>query len=240
MKLGILLLLLLPLLLLPPASAQDKAAERYEFRARHDPSGLGKFYLGREIAHVMGHEGAEWLERPERIEEEAPDKLVDLLGLQPGDFVADVGAGTGYLSWRLAEKVGPSGKVFAVDIQPEMIQLLRENMRQRGLQNVVPVLGMEADPNLAPASIDLVIMVDVYHEFSFPYEMTQAIVRALKPGGRIAFVEYRAEDPRVPIKPVHKMSEAQVRKEAAAAGLSWETTIAELPWQHLIIVRKPL
>lgn len=215
------------------------ADSRYETRAQHDPNGIGKFYLGREIAHVMGHQGADWLERPERAEEEKPDKMVELLGLQPGQAVADIGAGTGYISWRLAQKVGARGKVYGVDIQQEMLDLLAANMKQRGVTNVVPVLGSETDPKLPLGSIDLVIMVDVYHEFSEPFEMMQNIVAALKPGGRVAFVEYRAEDPEVPIKRVHKMSEAQVKKEAGAVGLAWERTISDLPRQHLILVRKP-
>jgi ubiquinone/menaquinone biosynthesis C-methylase UbiE len=212
---------------------------RYETRAEHDPNGIGKFYMGREIAHVMGHQGADWLERPERAEEEKPDKMIELLGLKPGEMVADIGAGTGYISWRMAQKVRPAGKVYGVDIQQEMLDLLAASMKKRGITNVVPVLGTETDPKLAPDSIDLVIMVDVYHEFSEPYAMMQNIVKALKPGGRVAFVEYRAEDPNVPIKRVHKMTEAQVKKEAATVGLQWEKTIPDLPRQHIIIVRKP-
>jgi len=215
------------------------ADSRYESRAEHDPDGIGKFYLGREIAHVMGHQGADWLERPERTEEERPDKMIQLLGLKPGDIVADIGAGTGYISWRMAQNVAPNGKVYGVDIQQEMLDLLGANMKQRGITNVVPLLGSETDPKLPPNSVDLVVMVDVYHEFSEPYEMMQNIVKALKPGGRVAFVEYRAEDPLVPIKRAHKMSEAQVKKEAAEAGLVWEKTISDLPRQHLIFVRKP-
>ncbi|HEX7860031.1 MAG TPA: DUF6807 family protein [Verrucomicrobiae bacterium] len=211
----------------------------YEFKAIHDRDGIGKFYLGREIAHVMGHQAADWLERPERIDEEKPDKLVELLDLKPGMNVADIGAGTGYFSWRMAQKVAPEGKVFAVDIQQEMLDLLAKKMTERGLKNVEPVLGTIQHANLQPNSIDLAIMVDVYHEFSHPYEMMKSIVTALKPGGRVAFVEYRAEDPEVPIKRVHKMTEQQVQREAEAAGLVWEKTVGDLPRQHLIIVRKP-
>lgn len=217
----------------------NPAPPHYEFRDQHDPSGIGKFYLGREIAHVMGHQGADWLERPERVDEEKPDQMVELLGLKPGDSVADIGAGTGYVSWRMARKVGPNGKVYAVDIQQEMLDLLQEQMKKRGVSNVVSTLGEITDPKLPTNAIDLVIMVDVYHEFSHPHEMMQGIIRSLKPGGRVAFVEYRAEDPEVPIRRVHKMSEAQVKKEALAAGLEWEKTNSELPRQHLIIFRKP-
>lgn len=215
------------------------ADSRYETRSEHDPNGIGKFYMGREVAHVMGHQGADWLERPERAEEEKPEQMIELLDLKPGQVVADIGAGTGYISWRLAKKIGPLGKVYGVDIQQEMLDLLSTNMKQRGIKNVLPVLGAEADPHLPAGSVDLVLMVDVYHEFSEPYEMMLNIFKALKPGGRVAFVEYRAEDPNVPIKAVHKMSEAQVKKEAAAAGFVWEKTIGELPRQHLILVKKP-
>lgn len=211
----------------------------YEFRSVHDRDGIGKFYMGREIAHVMGHQAADWLERPERVDEEKPDQMIDLLELKPGQSVADIGAGTGYISWRMAQKVGAGGKVYAVDIQQEMLDLLAQKMKARGLENVAPVLGTISNANLEPNSIDLAIMVDVYHEFSHPHEMMKSIVTALKPGGRVAFVEYRAEDLNVPIKRVHKMTEVQIKKEAEAAGLEWEKTITNLPRQHLIIVRKP-
>lgn len=211
----------------------------YTYQREHDRDGIGKFYLGREIAHVMGHQGADWLERPERVEEEKPDQMVELLQLKPGMKVADIGAGTGYISWRMAQKVGAEGRVYAVDIQQEMLDLLAKQMEKRGKKNVEGVLGTIQHANLQPNSIDLAIMVDVYHEFSHPYEMMQSIVSALKPGGRVAFVEYRAEDPEVPIKRVHKMTEEQVKREAEVAGLVWEKTITDLPRQHLIIVRKP-
>lgn len=231
MKFGILALLcLVPLLAADPA--------RYETRANHDRDGIGKFYMGREIAHVMGHEGADWLDRPEREREEEPDKLINLLPLKPGNTVADIGAGTGYMSWRMAKKVSPGGKILAVDIQQEMLDMLGDRMKGRQITNVVPVLGSISDPRLPQNSVDLVLMVDVYHEFSEPWEMMQGIIQGLKPGGRVAFVEYRAEDPSVPIKPLHKMSVAQVKKEAEAAGLKWEKTIEDLPRQHLILFVK--
>lgn len=213
-------------------------ADRYDFRKIHDPDGIGKFYQGREIAQVMGHQGADWLERPERQEEEQPDKLVNHLGIKPGDVVADIGSGTGYMSRRLASKVGTQGKVLAVDIQPEMLQLLKAKMISLGISNVAPVLGAVSDPNLAPGSVDLALMVDVYHEFEFPYEMMSNICRALKPSGRVAFVEFRAEDPQVPIKPLHKMTEAQVRKEMSFLPLRWVITSEVLPRQHIIMFTK--
>lgn len=210
----------------------------YEHRTAASPDGIGKFYFGREIAQVMGHPGADWLERPEREAEEAPQEVITALALQPGQVVADIGAGSGYFTWRLARAVGPTGRVYAVDIQPEMLDRLRANLANRGVSNVVLVLGGEQDPGLSRASVDLALMVDVYHEFAWPHEMLTAICTALKPGGRVALVEYRAEDPAVPIKPLHKMSEAQIRREATAHPLEWEQTVTTLPRQHLVIFRK--
>jgi precorrin-6B methylase 2 len=211
---------------------------RYEFRPEHDPNGTGKFYFGREIALVMGHQGADWLERPERAQEEQTDLLVKQLRIKPGDVIADIGAGTGYISRRLSKLTGSQGKVMGVDIQPEMLELLTNNMAKFGISNVVPVLGTVTNPMLAPASVDLVVMVDVYHEFDFPFEMMSAICRALKPSGRVAFIEYRREDPNVPIKLVHKMTEAQVRLEMSVQPLDWAETIEVLPRQHIIVFRK--
>lgn len=200
--------------------------------------GIGKRYMGREIAHVMGWQGAAWLEREERDKEERTDVLLQALELQPGMVVADIGAGSGYLSRRLARALAPSGKVMAVDVQPEMVAMLRDAARQDGLHNIVPSLGTETDVKLAPDSVDVAVMVDVYHELSFPYEVLASIVKALKPGGRVVFVEYRAEDATVPIKALHKMSEAQVRREAEALPLRWERTDERLPWQHVVVFRK--
>jgi tRNA A58 N-methylase Trm61 len=219
-------------------SPPDSPAAKYEYRTQHDYNGIGKFYMGREIAHVMGHQAADWLERPEREAEEGPAMAVEALKLKPGDVVADIGAGTGYFSWRMAYKVGGKGKVYAVEIQQEMIDLLKKNMAERKITNVVAHLGTITDPKLPARSVDLVIMVDVYHEFSHPYEMMEKICGSLKTGGRIVFVEYRGEDPKVPIKLVHKMTEAQVRKEAAIHPLEWVETIETLPRQHIIIFKK--
>ena len=227
-----------------PILAQTKTASpaaessRYEFRVIHDRDGIGKFYLGREIAHVMGHQAADWLERPEREIEERPGLVIEALKFKPGDVVADIGAGTGYFSWRIAQKVGAKGVVYGVEIQQEMIDLMNQKMAERNVTNVKPILGTIKDPKLPPGSVDLVIMVDVYHEFDYPYEMMENICKALKPGGRVVFVEYRGEDPKVPIKLVHKMTEAQVRKECAALPLEWVETNATLPRQHILIFRK--
>jgi precorrin-6B methylase 2 len=202
------------------------------------PDGIGKWYLGREIAHYMTHHGAMWLERPERVMEEQPDRLIQALQLKPGQVVADIGAGSGYFTWRMAQRVLPGGKVYANDIQPEMLALLEKSMAARNITNVLPVLGSDKSPNLPEESIDLAIMVDVYHEMDQPYEMIQAIVKSLKPNGRLVFVEYRGEERWIPIKPLHKMTEAQVRKEMGYQELRWLQTLNFLPRQHVIIFQK--
>lgn len=227
-------LLLVPALALPGARAEEP---RYA-SVPASPDGIGKVYLGREIARVMGFRAADWLERPERAEEERTDRVLDALELAPGMTVADIGAGSGYYSWRMAERVGPRGTVYAVDVQPEMIALLKRQMKDRGAANVKAILGTATDPRLPPRSLDLALMVDVYHELEYPYEMLAAITRALKPGGRVVFVEFKANDPDVPIKPLHTMTEAQVRKEAAAHPLAWQKTISDLPLQRVIVFRR--
>ena len=224
------------LALAAPLFAED--APRYETRADHDPNGIGKFYLGREIAHVMGHQAADWLERPEREEEEKTDAMVDALHFREGEIVADIGCGSGYVARKIAKNVGESGVVYGVDIQQEMLDLLAKRMAMFRINNVKPVMGTTTDPKLPPASCDTMIMVDVYHEFDQPYEMVQSMVAALKPGGRIVFVEYRREDPEVPIKLVHKMSVEQVKKEMAAQQLEFSESIETLPRQHIIVFRK--
>ena len=217
--------------------AAAPAADVYESR-RGSPDGIGKFYMGREIAHVMGHEAAGWLERPERNAEEGTEKLLPLLAIKPTDVLADIGAGTGYFSFRMAA-AAPKGQVYAVDIQQEMLDIIAARQRQGAPANVVPLLGTEDDPKLPAGAIDLILLVDAYHEFSFPREMGEGMVRALKPGGRIALVEYRAEDPDVPIKTLHKMSVAQAKAEMGALGLKLEKTDESLPWQHVMFFAKP-
>lgn len=222
----------------PPAATAQRSAV-YTWASPSSPDGTGKFYQGREIARVMSHQGAWWLERPEREREEQPAKVVAALELRPGMWVADLGAGTGYYTRRLAKAVQPGGRVFAVDVQPEMLDILRERADQAGLTNIVTVLATEKDPRLPKERLDLVVMVDVYHELLWPHEVLEAVRESLKPGGRVAFVEYRAEDPAVPIKPLHKMTEAQVRREAAVHRFEWIRTVDTLPWQHLILFRRP-
>ena len=200
--------------------------------------GIGKIYMGREISEVMGHLAAGWLERPEREREEMPNMLIKLLKLKEGDVVADIGVGTGYIARRMSPKVGKTGTVYGVEIQQEMLDILAEKMAEEGIKNIKGVLGTITDPKLPPNSVDLAIMVDVYHEFSHPYEMMQNICRGLKVGGRVVFVEYRLEDDSVPIKRLHKMSELQVMKEMTPHPLSWIATHDDLPWQHVIIFEK--
>jgi SAM-dependent methyltransferase len=215
-------------------------SERYQFRKAHDPYGIGKFYLDREIAQVMGHQGAGWLERPEREREEQPNKVMQVLKLRRGAAVADIGAGTGYFTFRLSKAVGEKGAVYAVEIQQEMLDIIKKKyLADRTIPaNIKLVLGKEDDPKLPDGALDLILMVDVYHEFAYPYEMTQHLVKALKPGGRLVFVEYRKEDPSVNILLVHKMLEKQVKREMAEFPLRWVQTSEVLPTQHIIIFEK--
>ncbi|MEF8816693.1 MAG: class I SAM-dependent methyltransferase [Salinibacter sp.] len=221
-------------------SARPDTIDTSDVYTQRPPSrnGIGKVYMGREISKVMGHRGANWLERPEREEKERPDLLVDSLPLDPSDTVADIGAGTGYLSFRVAPRV-PQGNVLAVDIQPEMLDMMRERIDERGVDNVLPVRGTVTDPQLPADSVDLAYMVDAYHEFSHPYEMMTALVEDLTPGGRVVLVEYPREDPSIPIKTLHKMTEQQARKEMRAVGLEWVETKDMLPRQHFMVFRKP-
>lgn len=198
--------------------------------------GTGKVYMGREIAHVMGYQGAAWLERENREKEERTDILIQSLNLKPGMTVADIGAGTGYFSRKTATRVGKSGMVYAVDVQPEMVGKLKFAAKSHA--NIKPVLSTETDVMLPANSLDLAIMVDVYHELAYPYEVMQSVLKALKPNGQLVLVEYRAEDDKVPIKAIHKMSEAQIKAEMRVHPLKWETTINTLPWQHVVMFTK--
>jgi ubiquinone/menaquinone biosynthesis C-methylase UbiE len=191
----------------------------------------------RRYAQVMGSAGADWLVRPERESEEHPDQALDALKIERGSVLADIGAGVGYFTWRMADRTGPAGIVYAEDIQPEMIRLLQKNIAERKLTNVRPVLGTFTDPKLPPNSIDLMLLVDVYHEFSDPVKMVDAMRAALKPNGRLVLLEYRAEDPDVPIRPEHKMTLKQVRAEIEPQGFRFDENIEVLPWQHIIVFR---
>jgi len=193
---------------------------------------------GRTYAHVMGAAGADWLTRPEREAEEQPDRALDLIGIAKDSTIADVGAGNGYITWRLAQRAGPKGKVYAVDIQREMLDMLRKNMRDRKIVNVEPILGAFDDPKLPAGASDLIILVDVYHEFSEPQKMLRKMRESLKPDGRLVLLEYRGEDPAVPIRPEHKMTVQQVKAELEPEGLRLDKLMDELPRQHILIFRK--
>jgi len=193
---------------------------------------------GRRYAQVMSAAGAAWLDRPERIEEEQPDRALDVLKIQPGSVVADIGAGSGYFTTRLARRVGPSGRVYAVDIQPEMLRLLDLRLKRDNLTNVTLVQGQIADPQLSPATLDLELMVDVYHEFSAPQTMLRHLREALKPNGRLVLLEYRKEDRSIPIREDHKMSVAEAKLEVEAEGFTLSQVDESLPRQHILIFAK--
>ena len=226
-------------LLITSASLARSATEAEGLYTHGTPSrdGIGKFYYGREISQVMGHRSAAWLERQSRLRDEAPDAAVRAMQLTSDAVVADIGAGTGYFTFRLAAQV-PDGRVYAVDIQDEMLDIIRKRMQRRTVINVLPVKGESDKPMLPPGAIDAVLLVDAYHEFAYPYEMMRGIVRALRPGGKMYLIEYRGEDPRIPIKPLHKMTQQQAIREMQAVGLSWVETRDILPTQHFMVFEK--
>jgi len=215
---------------------QAQHSGQYIFK-KGDYSGIGKWYMGREIAHVMGYQGMSWLERPEREKEERTSLLIGNMALEPTDVVADIGAGSGYHVLKMAPLVN-NGTVYAVDIQPEMLEAIKTNPKARAYSNINLVLGSTETVNLPENSIDKVLMVDVYHEFSYPYEMLLSIKNALKPNGKIYLIEYRGEDSSVPIKPLHKMTETQAIKEFESAGFTLEVNMNNLPWQHCMVFVK--
>jgi ubiquinone/menaquinone biosynthesis C-methylase UbiE len=195
-------------------------------------------YMGREIAVTMHYTGAPWLVRESRQREEDCEQLLKALDVKPGQIICDMGCGSGFYSLKLADPVGPTGKVIAVDIQSEMLAMLRAEMRKADMKNIRPLLGTPVDPRLEPNSVDLVLLVDVYHEFSHPEQMLAAIRKSLKPQGRVALVEFREEDASVPIKPLHKMSKAQIMKEFPANGFKLVEEYDKLPWQHLMFFER--
>jgi SAM-dependent methyltransferase len=190
---------------------------------------------GRRFAPVMGYQGADWLERNERDDEEAPDVALSVLKIPKGATVADIGAGSGFITERLAARVGPTGRVFANDVQPQMLEMLAKRLARKKILNVTLLQGDLDDPRLPPASVDLEIMVDVYHEFSQPQAMLRHLREALKPGGRMVLLEYRKEDPSIPIRPEHKMSVAEARLEVEAEGFTLSKVDESLPRQHILI-----
>lgn len=199
-----------------------------------DPNGIGKWYMGREIAHVMGFQGINWLERSEREEEENTSALLENMKIRPDDNIADIGAGSGYHVFKIAP-LANQGTIYAVDIQDEMLQAIDTKKETTGTDNIKTIKGTEKSVNLPKNKIDKVIMVDVYHEFNFPVEMIASIKKSLKPDGKIYLIEYRGEDRSVPIKEVHKMTEAQAVKEMKAAGFKLDENIDNLPWQHCMV-----
>ena len=221
-----------------PPTIDELATQEIYTTGPKSRDGIGKFYMGREISHVMGHQAIGWLERGNREAEEAPSRAIAALDLEPDDVVADIGAGSGYYTFRLASLV-PEGRVVAVDIQQEMIDYLDKKKEGIGVTNVETHLGTIEDTRLPAESIDMALMVDAYHEFSHPREMMVSLYKALRPGGRIILLEYRGEDPSVPIKPLHKMTEAQAKLEMSVVGFEWVVTHDFLPWQHFLVFRKP-
>lgn len=217
--------------------AEIQAGAAAETSAETLPPPL-KRYKGRKIATVMSYAGADWLIRSQRIEEENPQKMLNSLKLKPGQTVCDLGCGNGYYTLELARRVGPEGKVYGVDIQPEMLRLLEHRAGEKGLENVELILSTPIDPKLPKASIDLILLVDVYHEFSYPEHMLGAMRKSLKPDGRVVLVEFRGEDPTVPILPLHKMTKAQVRRELEPNGYKLVEEFDELPWQHVMFFGK--
>jgi ubiquinone/menaquinone biosynthesis C-methylase UbiE len=202
-----------------------------------DPNGINKWYMGRQIAQVMSHYGIDWLERDERDLEENTSLLLKNLAVKPGMVIADIGAGSGYHSALLSKMVG-SGKVFAIDVEPEMIAYLNERIKKEKLSHIIPVLSTEQKLSLPENTVDMMLLVDVYHEFSHPYEMALSMRAALKPGGKLVLVEFRSEDPKVPIKTIHKMSLVQAIKEFKAVGFKFDKNIDNLPWQHCMVFTK--
>lgn len=220
------------------AIAQQSAATETEKPASKPIPRGPKRYKGREIAVTMHYLGAPWLVRESRQREEDCAMLLEALHVKPGQTICDLGCGNGFYTLQLAKLVGDQGKVFAVDIQPEMLHLLDERAKAEEVTNIEPSVGSQVDTGLAPQSVDLILLVDVYHEFSHPHQMLSAMRRALKPGGRIALAEFREEDPAVPIKPLHKMSKKQILKEFSPSGFRLVEEFDKLPWQHLMFFEK--
>jgi ubiquinone/menaquinone biosynthesis C-methylase UbiE len=206
---------------------------KYKFK-KGDYNGIGKWYMGREIAHVMGYQGIDWLERSEREKEENVSNLIENMGIKPTDTIADIGAGSGYHVFRMAP-LANNGLIYAVDIQVEMLMEIENTKQFNKINNVETILGSETSIQLPVRSVDKILMVDVYHEFNFPIEMIASIKNALKPEGQLFLIEYRGEDPKVPIKKIHKMTENQAVKEMEAAGFKLKSNITNLPWQHCMI-----
>ena len=217
--------------------AQDKTPNANYTYKKGDPNGIGKWYMGREIAYVMGYQGMQWLDRPEREKEENTSTLLLNMAIDPEDIIADIGAGSGYHVFKMA-KLAERGLIYAVDIQDEMLEEISNRKERDQIKNVRVIKGGEKNINIAENSLDKVLMVDVYHEFNYPAEMLVSIKKALKADGKLFLIEYRGEDESVPIKELHKMTEAQAIKEMEAAGLKLHRNIDNLPWQHCMVFIK--
>jgi SAM-dependent methyltransferase len=215
---------------------QNNLDLKYTYK-RGDFNGIGKWYLGREIAYVMGYQGINWLERSEREKEENVSRLIKNMGININDIIADVGAGSGYHAFKMAP-LAEKGLIYAVDIQPEMLDVIEKKKRSTKILNIETILGSEKSINLPKNSVDKILMIDVYHEFSYPIEMIESIKNALKPEGQLFLIEYRGEDSAVPIKKIHKMTEKQSVLEMEAAGLKLKGNIDNLPWQHCMVFEK--
>ena len=236
-NLTILILLISLILQSNDCTAQNSIVENKYIFKEGDFNGIGKWYMGREIAYVMGYQGIGWLERSEREKEENVSKLIKNMRIKPNDVIADIGAGSGYHTFRMAS-LAPNGLVYAVDIQTEMLMAIENKKTFSEISNVETILGTEKSVQLPENSVDKILMVDVYHEFSFPLEMIFSMKNALKSNGELFLIEYRAEDPLVPIKRIHKMSQKQAVKEMEAAGFKLRKNIENLPWQHCMIFVK--
>ena len=236
-KFTILLFLFNILLFSNGSAAQNSTNDQIYIYKKGDYNGIGKWYMGREIAYVMGYEGIGWLERSQREKEENVSKLIQNMGIKPNDTIADIGAGSGYHAFRMAP-LANKGMVYAVDIQTEMLMAIENSKETNNIKNIKTILGGEKSVYLPKNSVDKILLVDVYHEFSFPIEMIKSITIALKPKGELFLIEYRGEDPNVPIKRIHKMTEKQAVKEMEAAGFKLKRNIDNLPWQHCMVFVK--
>ena len=236
-KFNILFLLFTILILSNECLGQNPNTDKkYTFK-RGDDNGIGKWYMGREIAYVMGFEGIGWLERSDREKEENVSNLIQNMMIKSNDTIADIGAGSGYHVFRMAP-LAEKGQVYAVDIQSEMLMSIEKTKESSKIRNVETILGSEKSIYLPKSSVDKILMVDVYHEFNFPVEMIASMKNALKPNGQLFLIEYRGEDPKVPIKKIHKMTEKQAVKEMEAAGFKLKENIDNLPWQHCMVFVK--
>ena len=232
----LLILLALSMTACGQTNKDSKSEETYTFQ-KGDPNGIGKWYMGREIAHVMGYQGINWLERSDREKEENTSQLLMNMNIQPDDTIADIGAGSGYHTFKLA-KLASEGFVYAVDIQPEMLQAISVKQSEQQVNNIQTIQGSEKSINLDENSVSKILLVDVYHEFNFPKEMIESMHKSLTSDGKIYLIEYKAEDESIPIKEIHKMSEKQAVKEFKACGFKLEQNIENLPWQHCLIFVK--